>query len=1132
MNDSFLKLLSESEPIQNEIESLRAGDFCQAVPGLRAPLLALAIDSPVTLIVTPTAKDQDELARTLETLTDFEIAIFPAWETLPHERLSPTVESIGTRVTTLKRLRAGAKEKKLVVIASVRAAIQPVIYSASEVADLELRVGENVDYSSIPETLTLFGYSRVDLVTRRGEFAVRGGIIDVFVPTAAHPVRVDFFGDDVDDIREFSVSDQRSFPEALKVTTIHPAREILIDDHVREKAAELVSQYPIFEQQLEKIASGAVAEGIESIAPLLTGRIASLPELLPEKSTIVIYGQERSVSRATDLIKANAEFLHAAFDAAAVGGNVPVKLQGTDYLTIPELRESHQGPWWEFSSFASDSEASVLPSFKNQADGALDYLQEAHSAGFNIFIYFDGPGMKDRASSLLADRSIPATLELGYLQSGFRLQTDDSKLLVMTEAEFFGRKADASKPPKLAVKRGAIVDPLSLEPGDYVVHEVHGIGKFIAQVTRKLKTASGEATEREFLQIEYAPGKRGMPADKLYVPIDRLDRLSRYFGAEEPSLSKMGGSDWAAAKGKARKAVREIAVELVKLYSTRQAAKGYAFGADTAWQRELEDAFPYQETRDQLVAIEEVKADMEKPLPMDRLISGDVGFGKTEIAIRAAFKAVQEQKQVAMLVPTTLLVKQHYETFAARFSGFPVTVRPLSRFESKKDAENTIAGLADGTVDIVIATHRLLSDSVRFKDLGLVVLDEEQRFGVEHKEALKKLKTNVDILAMSATPIPRTLEMAVTGIREMSTLLTPPEDRHPILTYVGPYSEKQVAAAINRELIREGQVFYVHNRVNSITQVANKIAELVPDARVAIAHGQMSEAALEQVLVDFWEQRIDVLVSTTIIETGLDIPNANTLIVDRADKFGLSQLHQLRGRVGRGRERGYAYLFYDADKPLSETATSRLETIASNTDLGSGTQIALRDLELRGAGNLLGAEQSGHITGVGFDLYLRMIGEAVGEFKGEAPASEAELRLELPVDAYLSQEYIDSDRLRLEAYQKLANASREENYEEQIEAIKQELEDRYGALPEAARKLLQVTRIRGMANQKGILELVTAGGALRISPVELAESAQMKLARLFKAKYASGNKQLLVPIPKDATDPQIIGLVSDIIENI
>lgn len=1130
MNDSFLKLLSESEPIQKEIESLRAGHFCQAVPGLRAPLLALAIDSPVTLIVTPTAKDQDELARTLETLTDFEIAIFPAWETLPHERLSPTVESIGTRITTLKRLRAGAKEKKLVVIASVRAAIQPVIYSASEVPDLELRVGESVDYSSIPETLTLFGYSRVDLVTRRGEFAVRGGIIDVFVPTAAHPIRVDFFGDNIEDIREFSVSDQRSFPEALKYATIHPAREMLIDDHVREKAAELIHQYPTFAQQLEKIASGAVVEGIESIAPLLTGRISSLPELLPKESTIIIYGQERAVSRATDLIKANAEFLHAAYDAAAVGGNVPVKLQGTDYLTIPELKETHKGPWWELSSFASDSEASVLPSFKNQADGALDYLKESHSEGFRTFIYFDGPGMKERASNLLAERDIPATLELGYLQSGFRLE--DSKTLVMTEAEFFGRKADASRAPKMGVKRGAIVDPLSLKPGDFVVHEVHGIGKFIAQVTRKLKTASGEATEREFLQIEYAPGKRGMPADKLYVPIDRLDRLSRYFGAEEPSLSKMGGSDWAAAKGKARKAVREIAVELVRLYSARQAAKGYAFSPDTSWQRELEDAFPYQETRDQLVAIEEVKADMEKPLPMDRLISGDVGFGKTEIAIRAAFKAVQEQKQVAMLVPTTLLVKQHYETFAARFSGFPVTVRPLSRFESKKDAENTIAGLADGTVDIVIATHRLLSGTVKFKDLGLVILDEEQRFGVEHKDALKKLKTNVDILAMSATPIPRTLEMAVTGIREMSTLLTPPEDRHPILTYVGPYSEKQVAAAINRELIREGQVFYVHNRVNSITQIANKIAELVPEARVAVAHGQMSEASLEQVLVDFWEQRIDVLVSTTIIETGLDIPNANTLIVDRADKFGLSQLHQLRGRVGRGRERGYAYLFYDADKPLSETATSRLETIASNTDLGSGTQIALRDLELRGAGNLLGAEQSGHITGVGFDLYLRMIGEAVGEFKGDAPQSEVELRLELPVDAYLAHEYIDSDRLRLEAYQKLANASREENYEEQIDAIKQELEDRYGALPEAARKLLQVTRIRGMANRKGILELVTAGGALRISPVEPAESAQLRLARLFKANYASGNKQLLVPLPKDATDPQIIGLVTDIIENI
>ncbi len=455
---------------------------------------------------------------------------------------------------------------------------------------------------------------------------------------------------------------------------------------------------------------------------------------------------------------------------------------------------------------------------------------------------------------------------------------------------------------------------------------------------------------REFLVIEYAPNKRGYPGDKLYVPTDQLDLLTRYVGGEAPALSKMGGSDWADAKGRARKAVRDIAVELVKLYSARMASKGHAFGPDTPWQRELEEAFAFAETPDQLTTIDEVKADMERPIPMDRLLSGDVGYGKTEVAVRAAFKAVQDGKQVAMIVPTTLLVSQHFETFTERFAGFPVHLRPLSRFQSDKEAKETIAGLADGTVDVVIGTHRLLTQGIAFKDLGLVIIDEEQRFGVEHKDALKKLKTNVDVLAMTATPIPRTLEMAVTGIREMSTLATPPEDRHPILTFVGPYSEKQVAAAIRREMLREGQVFFVHNRVSSIQRVAAKLAELVPEARIAVAHGQLGEHQLEQVMVDFWERKFDVLVSTTIIETGLDIANANTLIIDRADKYGLSQLHQLRGRVGRGRERAYAYFLYDENKPLSETAHERLATIAANNELGSGMQIALKDLEIRGAG--------------------------------------------------------------------------------------------------------------------------------------------------------------------------------------
>jgi transcription-repair coupling factor (superfamily II helicase) len=664
------------------------------------------------------------------------------------------------------------------------------------------------------------------------------------------------------------------------------------------------------------------------------------------------------------------------------------------------------------------------------------------------------------------------------------------------------------------------------------VHQTHGIGKFLELVSREVSTGGRNAikTQREFLVIEYAPNKRGYPGDKLFVPTDQLDLLTRYVGGEAPALNKMGGSDWAAAKGKARKAVRDIAVELVKLYSARMASKGFAFSKDTPWQRELEDAFAFAETPDQLTTIDEVKADMESPIPMDRLLSGDVGYGKTEVAVRAAFKAVQDGKQVAMIVPTTLLVKQHTETFAERFAGFPVHLRALSRFQSDKDAKETIAGLADGTVDVVIGTHRLLSQGIAFKDLGLVIIDEEQRFGVEHKDALKKLKTNVDILAMTATPIPRTLEMAVTGIREMSTLATPPEDRHPILTFVGPYSDKQVGAAIRRELLREGQVFYVHNRVSSINRVASQLAELVPEARVAVAHGQMGEALLEQVMVDFWERKFDVLVSTTIIETGLDVANANTLIIDRADKYGLSQLHQLRGRVGRGRERAYAYFLYDELKPLSETAHDRLETIAANNDLGSGMQIALKDLEIRGAGNLLGGEQSGHIAGVGFDLYLRMIGEAVSTFRGDVAEGQTELRLELPVDAHIPEDYVDSERLRLEAYQKLSTAAAPAAADDAIDRVLEELTDRYGEPPEQVLNLVAVSRLRRMAQHANLGEVVVMGDKLRVAPADLADSIQVRLQRLYPgARYHAAAGSVLVPLPPEPGDAQLIAWTHDLL---
>ena len=601
------------------------------------------------------------------------------------------------------------------------------------------------------------------------------------------------------------------------------------------------------------------------------------------------------------------------------------------------------------------------------------------------------------------------------------------------------------------------------------------------------------------------------------MPTDALDEVSRYVGGEVPTLNKLGGADWAKTKGRARRAVREIAAQLVQLYAARQSAPGHAFAPDTPWQRELEDAFPFTETPDQLSAIDEVKADMERPVPMDRVVSGDVGFGKTEIAVRAAFKAVQDGKQVAVLVPTTLLATQHLQTFSDRMRAFPVNVKGLSRFTDNAEAKQTIAGLADGTVDVVVGTHRLLQTGVRWKDLGLVIVDEEQRFGVEHKEHITAMRTHVDVLTLSATPIPRTLEMSLAGIREMSTITTPPEDRHPTLTYVGAYDDKQVAAAIRRELLRDGQVFYVHNRVSTIERAARHVRELVPEARVAVAHGQMNEDTLERTVNGFWHNESDVLVCTTIVENGLDISNANTLIVERSDTLGLSQLHQLRGRVGRGRERGYAYFLFPPEHPLTETAHDRLATIAQHSDLGSGAAVAMKDLEIRGAGNILGAEQSGHIAGVGFDLYIRLVGEAVAAFRSAAGAGQgdedeplAEVRVDLPVDAHVPHDYVPGERLRLEAYRKIAEAADQEA----LDAIVEELTDRYGELPAAVHNLLAVAAFRQRCRAQGVAEVALAGANVRISPVELPDSAQLRLRRLHpKAQYKAAAKLVTVPRP-------------------
>jgi transcription-repair coupling factor (superfamily II helicase) len=861
----------------------------------------------------------------------------------------------------------------------------------------------------------------------------------------------------------------------------------------------------------------------------------SLFEQFSGDAVVVVCDPERVRTRAHDLLTTSEEFLKASWLIAADGGELPMEFEGSQFYTWDEARDlAGDRTWWSTSSFGFDVELQEASDvhrvdsgvelgarYRKNTDELLADLRARLDLNWAVVVLTEGHGSAERMCEVLNGADVAArlvdeldtapepnlvTVTTANLEAGFLAPS--AKLMVVTQADISGERVATKDMQRMPSRRRGGLDALALAPGDFVVHEQHGVGRYVEMVSREV-----QGSMREYLVVEYAPSKRGGPADRLFVPTDQLDQVTRYSGGEAPALSRMGGADWVKTKGRARKAVKEIAAGLIRLYSARMAAPGFAFSPDTPWQRELEDAFPYNETIDQLASIDEVKADMERPVPMDRLICGDVGYGKTEIAVRAAFKAVQDGKQVAVIVPTTLLSQQHFVTFSDRYANFPVKVAGLSRFQTEREARAVIAGLADGTVDVVIGTHRLFSAEISFKDLGLVIVDEEQRFGVEHKEHLKQMRADVDVLAMSATPIPRTLEMAVTGIREMSTIQTPPEERHPVLTYVGPYEDRQVAAAIRRELLREGQVFYLHNRVESIDAVALRLRELVPEARIAIAHGQMSEAALEQVIVDFWERAFDVLVCTTIVENGLDIANANTLIVERADRLGLSQLHQLRGRVGRGRERAYAYFLYPHDIPLTETAHDRLSTIAQHSELGGGMAVAMKDLEIRGAGNLLGGEQSGHIAGVGFDLYVRMVGEAVAEFRaGDGPAVEPPpVRIELPVDARIPQDYIAEERLRLQVYKQIAAITNDE----QAASVHTELLDRYGNLPDQVDRLLHVAQLRQVAVRVGVQEIQLTGQNIRFSPVDLPDSRRLKLERLYPGTLVKpATSLIIVPAPK------------------
>jgi transcription-repair coupling factor (superfamily II helicase) len=1122
-----------------------------ARPYVLAGVAALSGPS-VVVVATPTVSEAERLIHDLSCFIDEEhLAYFPAWETLPFERVSPSVETMGRRLEALHRIAcARDRSSATLVVAPVKALVQRLAAAPKDAAPIVMRQEQQLDPYELVAALIAAGYRREYQVEHRGEVAVRGGIVDVFPSTADNGIRVDCNGDEVERLCIFDVADQRSVDD-IESVEIFACRELASNEPRRARAAELAATAPFARDQFARIAEGEAFDGMESFLPYLDEEVL-LGDLLASDDRVVLVEPRRMRDRVVELLD----------EEAALATSLVETWREKD-VTEPFNAEDVPRLHAPFDRLLSDTQASVSsvlavtenpaqatvrvsgwPAALGDAAPVARRIGEVVRRGASVVVAASGAGAAARIADVLESSGVEVgrdfatsseddvTLRrpgvhvvVASLDRGFVM--DEIQVAVLAESDLTGRH----RPHRVPKARPRPVEGFfdDLTPGDYVVHYVHGVARYGGMVTR------GDAGQaRDYLLLEYRGG------DRVYVPSDQIDFITPYTGGENPTLSRLSGNDWQKQRARARRAVRAVAEELIELYRRRLASEGHAFGPDTPWQSELEQSFPYPETPDQLRAIGEVKQDMERAVPMDRLVCGDVGFGKTEVALRAAFKAVQDGRQVAVLVPTTILARQHFETFAERFAPYPVNVAMLSRFLTPKEQGEVVVGIADGSVDLVIGTHRLLGDDVGFKRLGLLVVDEEQRFGVHHKEQVKKLSIGVDVLTLTASPIPRTLEMALTGIRDLSIIDTPPAERQPILTYVGEDDDRAAAEAIRRELLREGQVFFVHNRVHDIERVATHVRELVPAARVAVAHGQMDEGTLEKTVLDFSEGEYDVLVCTTIIESGIDMPQVNTLVVDRADLLGLGQLHQLRGRVGRSAQRAYAYLFHPRDRALTEQAYERLRTIGEHTELGSGFKIAMRDLEIRGAGSLVGTDQSGHIAAVGYDLYVRMVAEAVAEAKGEKVSEPVEVRLDIPIDANLPTGYVEREDLRLEAYRRLG-AVRDDA---EVDDICAEWLDRYGPLPPEAAALIDVARLRAECVRLGIREVVIVAHRLgssgpsrpgevvaRLAPVRLPASARIRLQRLSpRALLRDDPARLVVPLNSGQAVPsELAGLLRDLV---
>ena len=974
---------------------------------------------------------------------------------------------------------------------------------------MNISQGSELDLKGLSKKLTECGYERVESVEGKGEFSYRGGILDVFPPTSVYPYRIELFGDEVDSIRTFNTESQRSI-EKIKSFDIFPAKEIIINSEVQEKASEKIKEElnnildnaskndneriekltNIVRKNLEALKESYTFETVDSYLPYFYDKPESLFDYLEDYLFVV-----DDIKRCNGKIDSIYYEFNENYTAFLQRGDIlpsqnkllldkedfSIKLNRENVITINTFLENTD----LISTYEDIGFSQVtLSHYHGQLDLLIDDIKDKKNKGYRTVILSGTRVRGERLVETLRDREVESVyrdiiedikpgevvITFGNLLKGF--EYPDLNLCVISDKEVFG-EAKRKLTKKVAQRKGVskIRSFAELKPGDYVVHANHGIGVF-----KGIKQIEVAGSTRDYLDIVYDKG------DKLYVPVDQLDLVQKYIGSEgkTPKVNKLGGAEWQKAKAKVRKSINEIAEDLVKLYAARSTLSGYKYAKDTEWQRQFEDEFPYEETPDQLTSLEEIKHDMESDKPMDRLLCGDVGYGKTEVAIRAAFKAVMDGKQVAFLVPTTILAEQHYKNFIKRFSDFPVKIDMISRFRTAKQQKATLQALKEGNVDILIGTHRLVSKDIVFKDLGLLIIDEEQRFGVAQKEKIKGLKKNIDVLTLSATPIPRTLHMSLTGVRDISVIETPPEERYPIQTYVVEQNDQLIRDAILREIGRDGQVYFVYNRVGTIQDMANYIKDLVPECKVGIIHGQMTEKELEKEMIAFMNKEYNVLVCTTIIETGIDIPNVNTMIVHDSDKMGLSQLYQLRGRVGRSNRIAYAYFIYTKDKVLTEVAEKRLKALKDFTELGSGFKIAMRDLEIRGAGNMMGSSQHGHMATIGYDLYCRMLEDTVKLIKGEIDKEPVETTVDIKVDAYVPSRYIEDEIQKIEVYKKIAAISNIEDYE----YIKEELEDRYSNIPEAVYNLMDIAYIKSLAKSLSIEEIKEMPKEIRFKFVE------------------------------------------------